>query len=105
MRLIPMVCVAMLLAATFALELGSSNKGVAFVPAAAGPTKVRPDDLIQPLPRVVSLEEADRRYTKSNGTVMPASYAYEDSNCLLENCFLEVELIMAKHYLKRFILG
>ena len=96
MRLIPMVCIAMLLAAIFALELGSTNKGVAFVPAVAGPTKVRPDDLIQPIPRVVSLEEADQRYNRQHRHQLRIDDSSYHDECWLNNCDLELELKLAK---------
>ena len=105
MRLIPMVCVAMLLAATFALELGSSNKGVAFVPTIAGPTKFRPDDLIQPIPRVVSLEEAVQRHDESASSWVATPDKDGSDICLVENCSLDLHLFWVKHFLKKYILG
>ena len=105
MKSIPIICVALLLASVFAIQLTSKQTNVFYVVAAEGPVKVRPANLTGPMPQVVALQEADRRHKEIYGTDVTDPYAYDDSACLLGSCGLEIELIMAKHYLLSFIKG
>ena len=105
MKSIPIICVALLLASVFAMQLTSQQTNVLFVPATEGPVKVRPANLTGPMPQVVDLQEADRRHKEIYGTDVTDPYAYDDSDCLLGSCGLEIELMLAKHYLKRLIIG
>ena len=105
MKSIPIICVALLLTSIFAMQLTSQQTNVFYVVAAEGPVKVRPANLTGPMPEVVDLQEADRRHKQRYGTDVTDPYAYDDSECLLGSCGLEIELIMAKHYLLSFIKG
>ena len=105
MARIPLVCVALLLASVFAMQLTSQQTNVFYLPATEGPVKVRPGNLTGPMPQVVDLQEADRRHKEIYGTAMTDPYAYDDSDCLLGSCGLEIELTMAKLYLLSFIKG
>ena len=105
MKSIPILCTALLLASIFAMQLTSPQNSVFYVPATEGPMKVRPANLTGPVPQVVDLQEADRRHKQRYGTDVTDPYAYDDSDCLLGSCGLEIELIMAKHYFKKLIKG
>ena len=105
MKTVPILCIALLLASVFAMQLTSSQNSIFFLPAAEGPVKVRPANLTSPMPQVVDLQEADRRHREIYGTDVTDPYAFDDSDCLLGSCGLEIELIMAKHYLKKLIKG
>ena len=105
MARIPLVCVALLLASVFAMQLTSQQTNVFYLPATEGPVKVRPGNLTGPMPQVVDLQEADRRHKEIYGTAMTDPYAYDDGDCLLGSCGLEIELTMAKLYLLSFIKG
>ena len=105
MKSIPNICVALLLASVFAMQLTSQQTNVFYVPAAEGPVKVRPANLTGPVPQVVDLQEADRRHKQRYGTDVTDPYAYDESDCLFGSCGLEIELVMAKHYLLSFIKG
>ena len=105
MARIPLVCVALLLASVFAMQLTSQQTNVFYVPATEGPVKVRPANLTGPMPQVVDLQEADRRHKEIYGTDVTDPYAYDDSDCLLGSCGLEIELMMVKHRLSALITG
>ena len=105
MKSIPIICIALLLASVFAIQLTSKQTNVFYVVATEGPVKIRPANLTGPMPQVVDLQEADRRHKQRYGTDVTDPYAYDDSDCLLGSCGLEIELIMAKHYLLSFIKG
>ena len=45
MARIPLVCVALLLASVFAMQLTSQQTNVFYIPATEGPVKVRPANL------------------------------------------------------------
>lgn len=105
MKSIPILCIALLLASVFAMQLTSPQNSVFYLPAAEGAMKVRPADLTGPAPQVVDLQEADRRHKEIYGTNVTDPYAYDDSDCLFGSCGLEIELTMAKLYLLSFIKG
>ena len=105
MKSIPIICVALLLASVFAMQLTSPQNSVFYLPATEGPVKVRPANLTGPAPQVVDLQEADRRHKEIYGTNVTDPYAYDDSDCLFGSCGLEIELTMAKLYLLSFIKG
>ena len=58
MKSIPILCIALLLASVFAMQLTSPQNSVFYLPAAEGPMKVRPANLTGPAPQVVDLHEA-----------------------------------------------
>ena len=103
MKSIPIICVALLLASVFAMQLTTQQTNVFYVPATEGPMKVRPANLTDHMPQVVDLQEADRRHKEIYGTNVTDPYAYNESDCFLSSCGVEIELIMAKHYLLNFI--
>ena len=105
MARIPLVCVALLLASVFAMQLTSQQTNVFYVPAAEGPVKVRPANLTGPMPQVVDLQEADRRHKETYGTDVTDPYAYDDGDCLLGSCGLEIELMLVRHHIINFFTG
>jgi len=105
MARIPLVCVALLLASVFAMQLTSQQTNILYVPATNGPVKVRPANLIGPVPQVVDLQEADRRHKEIYGTDVTDPYDYDDSDCLLGSCGLEIELMLVRHHIINFFTG
>ena len=108
MKSIPIICVALLLASVFAMQLTSPQNSVFYVPAAEGPMKVRPANLTGAVPQVVDLQEADRRHKEIYGTDVVDPYAYDDSDCLFGSCALDDELFfitLKVKYLLRVLIG
>ena len=108
MKSIPILCTALLLASVFAMQLTSTQNSVFYVPAAEGPVKVRPANLTGPMPKVVDLQEADRRHKERYGTDVTDPYAYDDNDCLFGSCVLDDELFfitLKVKYLLRVLIG
>ena len=105
MARIPLVCVALLLASVFAMQLTTQQTNVFYVPATEGPVKFRPANLTGPMPQVVDLQEADRRHKEIYGTDVTEPYAYDDSEFLLGSCGPEIELILVTDRLSALITG
>ena len=105
MKTVPILCTALLLASVFAMQLTSSQNSIFFLPAAEGPVKVRPANLTGLMPQVVDLQEADRRHREIYGTDVTDPYAYDDSDCLLGSCGLEIELMLVRHHIINFFTG
>ena len=105
MKTVPILCIALLLASVFAMQLTSSQNSIFFLPAAEGPVKVRPANLTSPMPQVVDLQEADRRHREIYGTDVTDPYAFDDSDCLLGSCGREIELMLVRHHILNFLAG
>ena len=105
MKTVPILCTALLLASVFAMQLTSSHNSIFFLPAAEGPVKVRPANLTGPMPQVVDVQEADRRHREIYGTDVTDPYAFDDSDCLLGSCGLEIELMLVRHHILNFLAG
>ncbi len=109
---IRILLIAFLTASVFALHITAPQRYVAFIPATEGPTKVRPANLPNPVPPVVSLIEAEQREfkakppTKANPWEKPLPYkdhgltleTSDQPDCLFGNCDLELDLILAKYF-------
>ena len=81
-----------------------------------GPTKVRPANLPNPVPPVVSLIEADRRAFKERPPQQPSPWdqpmpymdygltleANDGQECWFNNCDLELDLKLAKFHIVEF---
>ena len=108
MKSIPIICVALLLASVFAMQLTSQQTNVFYVVAAEGPVKVRPANLTGPMPEVVDLQEADRRHRQRYGTDVTDPYGYDESDCLFGSCALDDELLfitLKVKYLLKVLIG
>ncbi len=108
MKSIPIICVALLLASVFSMQLTTQQTNVFYVPATEGPVKVRPGNLTGPMPHVVDLQEADRRHKEIYGTNVTDQYAYDDSVCLFGSCALDDEIFfitLKVKYLLRVLIG
>jgi hypothetical protein len=57
------------------------------------------------MPQVVDLQEADRRHREIYGTDVTDPYAFDDSDCLLGSCGLEIELMLVRHHILNFLAG
>ena len=116
---IRLLLITFLTVSVLALHVTVPPRHVAFIPAMDGPTKVRPETLPSPVPPVVSLIEAEQRELKtkpparSNPWEKPLPYKdygliLETSNqpdCLFGHCELELELILAKHFVASLFRG
>ena len=105
MKSIPIICLSLLLASVFAMQLTSPQNNVFFVLATEGAIKVRPANLAGAVPQVVDLQEADRRHKEIYGTDVIDPYAYDDSDCLFGSCGLEIELMLLRHHFINFFTG
>ena len=104
---IPLICVAMLFASIIALQTTAPQNHIVYLPAADGVMKVKPIDAANANHKVLSLEEAIVRYEEKHGPIKneEADYDYDESDCLLGNCALDVELMMAKYKLRKLLRG
>ena len=105
MKQIKFLAVSLLSLSILALHVTAPQKYVAYIPAVEEPYKVRPAVLQNPVPLVVSLEEAIKRYEESN-TFRVATPDIDDNDlCLVEDCSLDLQLFWVKHFVKKFIAG
>ena len=116
---IRLLVIAFLTASVFALHITAPQRYVVFIPATEGPTKVRPANLPSPIPQVVSLIEAEQRELKTrplarrNPWEKPLPYkdygltleTSDQQDCLFGNCDLELDLILARHFVVSLFRG
>ena len=109
---IRLLLIAFLTASVFALHVTAPQRYVVFIPAMEGPTKVRPANLPNPVPAVVSLIEAEQRELRAKPRARSNPWEkqlpYKDygltletsdqQDCLFGNCDLELDLILAKYF-------
>ena len=94
--------VMLLLASVWILHATMPQKQIAFIPAASDVIKVRPLSTFEMVPKVVSLEEAERRYITRWGHELPdRSSSYDDSNCWFNDCLLEINIRITVNQLVR----
>ena len=85
---IRVLLIGFLCACLLALHITAPQRYIAYIPAMEGPIKVRPADLPNPIPPVISLIEADRRSFKKKA-LPPLSpwdepLPYKDHGLMLE---------------------
>ena len=91
MSQIKLVTITLLLASIWILHATMPKKHIVFIPAASDAMKVRPAGFHGSLPKVVSLEEANKRYVAKWGHELPDPYGdYDESNCWFNDCVFEV---------------
>ena len=103
MKYIPMICTGLLLTTVFTLHLTAPQKHIVYLPAQDTPIKVRPNNLSNPIPQVISLEEADRRYNETYGIPVADDYEIDDTKWILS--ILEVQLWKVKRNVIDFFVG
>ena len=99
---IRILSIGLLVSSFFVLQLTAPQPFVAFIPAIEDDVKVRPAGSVSYM-KVVTLEEADRRYNERHGHALPDPYADYDEGCFFDSCSLEVGLLMAKYSLANWL--
>ena len=96
--------VMLLLASVWIFHATMPQKQIAFIPAASDVIKVRPESTFETVPKVVSLEEAEKRYITRWGHELPDPYGnYDESNCWFNDCLLEITIrIKADEFIRQF---
>ena len=99
MRSIPLICMAMLIATVITLQTTAPQNHIIYLAAPDGVTRVKPVDVANANQKVLTLEEAVARYEEKHEPIRtePDDYNYDESDCLLGSCALEVELMIAKY--------
>ena len=113
---IRLLLIGFLCASVLALHVTTPQRHIVYIPAMDGPTKVRPANLPNPVPTVVSLIEADRRAFKEKAMQPPSPWdqpmpykdygltleANDGQECWFNNCDLELDLKLAKFHIVEF---
>ena len=96
--------VMLLLASVWIFHITMPQKQIAFIPAASDVIKVRPASTFESMPKVVSLEEAEKRYIAQWVHELPDPYGnYDDSNCWFNDCLLEINIrITVNQFVRKF---
>ena len=107
MNAIPIICVAMLYGSIIALQTTAPQNHIVYLPAADGVMKVKPIDAANANHKVLSLEEAIVRHEEKHGPIKndAADYDYDESDCLLGSCALDVELMTVKYKMRKLLKG
>ena len=104
MTQIKLVTITLLLASVWIFHATMPQKQIAFIPAASDVIKVRPASFFESAPKVVSLEEAEKRYIVQWGHELPDPYGnYDESDCWFNECFLEMNIrITVNQFVRNF---
>ena len=107
MRSIPLICMAMLIASVITLQTTAPQNHIIYLAAPDGVTRVKPVDVATANQKVLTLEEAVARYEEKHGPIRtePDDNDYDESDCLLGSCALEVELMIAKYRVIKLLKG
>ena len=91
MSQIKLVTITLLLASVWILHVTMPQEHIVFIPAASDSVKMRPASSHGSITKVVSLEEANKRYVAKWGHELPDPYGdYDESNCWFNDCVFEV---------------
>ena len=101
---IKLATITLLLASVWIFHATMPQRQIAFIPAASDVIKVRPANSFESAPKVVSLEEAEKRYITQWGHELPDPYGnYDDSNCWFNDCLLEINIrITVNQFVRNF---
>ena len=113
---IRLLLIGFLCASVLALHVTTPQRHIVYIPAMDSPTKVRPANLPNPVPPVVSLIGADRRAFKERPPQQPSPWdqpmpykdygltleANDGQECWFNNCDLELDLKLAKFHIVEF---
>ena len=105
MSRIPIICVALLFTTIVTLQTTAPQKHIIYLPASVEPMKVRPDGFITDSHKVIGVEEAVANYQEKHGPLGTEAQGYDESDCLLGSCLLEVNLMMAKYRVMNLFRG
>ena len=97
---IRLATLTLLFMSVVAFHITMPKEDIIFIPAQEGPIKISANTSVDPLPKVVSLEEADRLYNDRYGSQPLEGYKVDHSQCWFDDCDLEVNLWLAKYYIK-----
>ena len=96
---IRLATLALLFISVVAFHITMPKEDIIFIPAQEGPIKITAYTGVDPLPKVVSLEEADQLYNERYAGQLVEEYKVDHSQCWFDDCDLEVNLWLAKYYL------
>ena len=96
---IRLATLALLFLSVLSFHITMPKEDIIFIPAHEGPIKINAYTNEDPLPKVVSLEEADRLYNERYGSQPLEEYKIDHSQCWFNDCDLETSLWLAKYYL------
>ena len=99
---IRILSIGLLVSSFFVLQLTAIQPQVALIPAIEDDFKVRPAGSVSDM-KVVTLEEADRRYNERHGNALPNPDAAYGKDCFFGSCSLEVTLLIAKYSLTKLV--
>ena len=104
MSQIKLVTITLLLASLWILHATMPQKHIVYIPAANDAMKLRPTGSHGSLPKVVSLEEANKRYVTKWGHELPDPYGnYDESKCWFNDCLLEINIrITVNQFVRKF---
>ena len=102
---IRLATLALLFMSVVAFHTTMPKEDIIFIPAQEGPIKISAYTSADSLPKVVSLEEADRLYNERYGSQPLEEYEIDHSQCWFNDCDLEVSLWLAKYYLIEIFQG
>ena len=105
MSRIPIICVALLFTTIVTLQTTAPQKDIIYLPASVEPMKVRPDGFVTASHKVIGVEEAAVDYEEKHGPLTTQAQDYDESDCFLGSCLLEVNLMMAKYRVMNFFRG
>ena len=102
MSKVKLFTVMLLLASVWIFHATMPQKQIAFIPAASDVIKVRPASTFETVPKVISLEVAEKRYVTRWGHELPDPYGnYDESNCWFNDCLLEINIRITVNQLVR----
>ena len=99
MKAIQCICFCLLLLSLLVLQWIGNQNQILFI-RADGETSIAG---YVSNAKVVTLEEADRRYNELHGYALPNPDADYGKHCLFGSCSLEVTLLMAKYSLANWL--
>ena len=104
MSQVKLFTVVLLLSSVWIFHATMPQKQIAFIPAASDVIKVRPASSFESALKVVSLEEAEKRYIVQWGHELTDPYGnYDDSNCWFNDCLLEINIrITVNQFVRNF---
>ena len=97
MNRIPLLCISLLLATVFILQTTKPQTHVIYLASETNTTKVRPVGYTATDMKVVSAEEAAKRYIEANGSLTIEKPEYDQSHCIFNDCTIDVYLFIAKY--------
>ena len=97
MNRIPLLCISLFLATVFILQTTKPQTHVIYLASETNTIKVRPVGYTANDVKVVSAEEAAKRYIEANGSLTIEKPEYDQSHCIFNDCTIDVYLRLMKY--------